>query len=432
MIKTTCFAAITLFFLLTGTFQSSAQDRKYTVSGSVADALTKLPLPNVNISIVGTSGGGTTNENGEFSLILSRTPSILYFSYVGYSLSSFQVDQSIGKSIRILLEPETREIGEVTIRAERISKVIRGDTLNIVEYEVDGNRIILVANPYRNITDQRIYLTDREGGVLDILKVVQGGKMIKIPEIIVPQTLYLFRDFAGQIHFLDKKSAREVLYENDTLSFGFATEYPDFISRLLPMKCQMNSWLIFQIPTLLENYTYFFGPGFPNGQCIKTVRETGGYRYQPPMMNAPNYDASKKVSAPIVRKGKLLYIFDFFANHIECFDDSLNTVKMIPITFQNHTVKTLLGEHQDLDNKNFTQQILFDEKSGKAYAFYRLRSNNRQSLREVNLETGNIDRIIEIPDFPNISKIQVYDNVVYFLYDSKTYPFYRLLYRMTI
>ncbi len=150
------------------------------------------------------------------------------------------------------------------------------------------------------------------------------------------------------------------------------------------------------------------------------------------MMTAPNYDAYKKVSAPIVRKDKQLYIFDFFANHIECFDDSLNTVKMIPITFQNHTVKTLFGEYQDLDNKNFTQQILYDEKSVKAYAFFRLRSNNRHSLREVNLETGNIDRIIEIPDFPNISKIQVYDNVVYFLYDSKTYPFYRLLYRMTI
>ncbi len=431
MFRTTCFAVISLFFLLAGFLQSPAQNQKFTVSGSVSDAVSKQPLPNVNISVVGTSGGGTTNAAGEFSLILTRIPSVLYFSFLGYSISSYQVEKANERNIRILLQPETKEIEEVTIRAERISKVILGDTLNVVDYEIIGNRIIMVANPYRNQKDQRIYLTDLNGDNRDILGVSDGGKEIKIPEIMVPQTLYLFKDFTGQVHFLDKVSAREVLHENDTLSFGYPTQYPDFISRLLPMKCEMSSWLVFQVSTNSENYTYFFGPGHPDGQGIKTVKETGGYRYIT-LPYAPNRDFTKNVSAPLIFKNNQLLIFDFFANHIEYFDSDLKPIKKVPITFQNHTVKTLFGQYEDLDNKNFTQHILFDERTGKAYAFFRLRSTNRQSLREVNLETGKIDRIIEIPDYPNIAKIQVHDNVVYFLYDTKIYPFYRLLYRMTI
>ena len=59
----------TTFILLLLAFNSTlpAQNRKYSVSGSVADAVTMQPLVNVNISIVGTSYGGTTNQAGEFS-----------------------------------------------------------------------------------------------------------------------------------------------------------------------------------------------------------------------------------------------------------------------------------------------------------------------------------------------------------------------------
>ena len=431
MTRTTCFAVISLFFLLTGPLPSTAQDRKFTVTGAVSDAITKQPLPDVNISVVGTSGGGTTNAAGEFSLTLTRIPSVLYFSFMGFSISSYQVEKANEKNIRILLQPETKEIEEVAIRADKISKVIRGDTLNVVDYEIDGNRIIMVANPYRNQKDQRIYLTDDEGNILDFLKVAHGGKEIKIPEIMVPQTLYLFKDFTGQVHFLDKNCAKEILHENDTLSFSYSTNYADFINRILPIKYEVNRWLVFQIPMTLENHTFYFGPGIPDGVCIKTVKESSGYRYVS-LPYAPNRDFTKNVSAPLIFKNHQLLIFDFFANHIEYFDSELKSIKKVPITLQNHTVKRLFRQYQDLDNKNFTQQILFDESTGKAYAFFRLRSTNRQSLREVNLETGQIERIIEIPDYPNISKIQVFDNVVYFLYDTRIYPFYRLLYRMTI
>ena len=57
---------------------------------------------------------------------------------------------------------ETQEIGEVTVSAQKIAKVIRGDTLNILDYEVDGDRLILFASPYKRANDLR---DGREPGI---------------------------------------------------------------------------------------------------------------------------------------------------------------------------------------------------------------------------------------------------------------------------
>jgi len=414
-----------------------AQTRKYLVSGSVADAATGQPLPDVNIAVVGANGGGTTNQTGQFSFSLARIPSILYFSHVGYSVGSYQVEKSGEKDIRILLEPETQEIQQVTITGERISKLIGGDTLNIIDFEIEDGRIVLLASPYRHVNDMRIYLANLSGDTLCHLKVKEAGKQIKFPEIIMPQTEYLIRDFTGQVNFLDKNCAHEVKFNSDKLSFGNDTPYSDFIGRVLPVKCEMQGKLVFQVSTMTKNFTWYFGRGAIEGQRILTVNDPkGNDRYVSKELQAfapRSLDCSRNVSAPVIRKGNELFVFDFFDNHIVVFDSDLYPVKKIPISFQNIPVTAgIFFHYTDVDVMNFTQTIPYDEITGKAYAFFRSRSDNKQYLKEINLETGKIDRVIEIPDFPNISNIRVYDNALYFLHDTRIYPFYRMLYRMIL
>lgn len=66
----------TLFFLSCSLILS-AQNQKSTVNGTVADAATGQLLADVNISIVGTSVGGTTNQSGEFSLARNTSTSVM-------------------------------------------------------------------------------------------------------------------------------------------------------------------------------------------------------------------------------------------------------------------------------------------------------------------------------------------------------------------
>ncbi|MDD4646067.1 MAG: carboxypeptidase-like regulatory domain-containing protein [Bacteroidales bacterium] len=416
---------IAILFLVVVGNTLPAQSQKYSVSGVVIDSVTGQPMANVNISVVGTTGGGITNQAGEFSLRLVRIPSILYFSHVGYSIGSCQIEKAGEKNIRITLIPEIREIEEVTVRAEKkIAKVIRGDTLNILDYELDGDRLILLASPYRNQADLRIYLTNLHGNTLDYIKVKKAGKQIQYPEIMSLQTEFLIRDFTGQVNYLDKECVHEVSHAFDKLSLGYGTPYPDFLGRVLPVKYEMAGKLVFQVSTSSENFTWYFGRGSIKAKLLKKVEDKNGpYRYV----------RSKCVSAPVFRKGDELYVFDFFRGHFEVFDLEMNPIRRIPISFQYTDRNNAIFTHsKDVDVFNFTQNILFDEKSGKAYAFFRKQSSNRQSLREINLDTGKTDRVIEIPEYPNISNIRVYNNTIYFLYDTKIYPYYRLLYRMVI
>lgn len=411
--------------LLTVCSELPAQNRKYQISGVVVDSLSGQPMPGVSIRVVGVPGGGVTNLAGEFTMLLQRLPSNLYFSYVGYSIGSYLATKSGEKGIRIVLLPETRQIGEVTVSGQKITKVMKGDTLNVIEYEIDGDRIIAYASPYKNTGDLRIYLTTLTGENLDDIKVSQGGKAIKHPEKMDPETEFLIRDYTGQVNFLDKNCAHEVRHEFDRLTFGFDTPYADFIGRVMPIKCEMAGQMVFQVSTLLENLTWFFGRGNLWGKPLKIVKDKFGDRRY--------IHGNKCVSAPIFRKGNELYIFDFFSGHIEIFNLGMITANMVPIDFQYKEVtEGLVFHYKDVDTYNFTQTILFDEVRGRAYAFFKMRDSGRQSLREVNLETGKIIRTIDIPDFSNISNIRVYDNAVYFLYDTRVYPYYRLLYRMVI
>jgi hypothetical protein len=398
-----------------------AQNRKYPVLGVVVDSLTGRPMANVNISIAGAGRGGITNEAGEFHLDLPRIPAVLYFSHVGYAIGSWQVEKSGEKDIRIVLMPETQEIGEVTISAQKIAKVIRGDTLNILDYEIAGDRLILFASPYKHANDLRIYLTTFSGEPLDYIQVTRAGKWFYDPETRTPYVEYLRRDFTGQVNYLDRISVREVRHAFDKLFFGYETQYPDFLGSVMSVTCEMEGKLVFQGGAPSANITWYYGRGSRSNKIVKVIKDN----------NAGTY--SKAMVAPLFRKGNQLYIFDFYSGHIEVFDSDLNPVRKIPIDFQYRTVNDVLGiQYQDVDSRDFTRNILFDEKAGKAYALYRMRSTGRQSLLEIDLESGKPGKRSEIPDFPNISNIRVDGNVVYFLYDTKVFPFYRLLYRMII
>ena len=428
---------LTTLFLLTFSLVLSAQNQKITVSGTVADSVTGLTLPNVNISIVGTPAGGTTNQSGEFSLVLNRIPAVLYFSHVGYAIGSHQVEKTREKNIRILLQPENKEIDEVIIPAARVSKVLRGDTMNLIDFEIADDRIFLLASTHKQTHNTWLYLTTLSGDTLDCLPVRGAGKVIKIPEGLMPQTDYLIRDFTAQILYLDKQCAHELMASQNKITWGFDVSYQDFTNTVLPMQCEMMGRLVFQISGQQINHTMVWGRDFPEAKLLKRVVDPkGNDRYvgsDPGSLESRTVDMTKRVAAPMFRKGNELYIFDFFGGNFEVFDADLNSIRTVPINFQNTTITDwLVLESQGLNTLDFTQQVFFDEKAGKAYAYFKLFGKTRQQLKEVNLETGSISRVIEFPDFTNISHIRVYDNVVYFLYDAKTYPYYRFLYRMPI
>lgn len=87
-----------------------AQDR--TVSGTVTDSETGEGLPGVNVLVVGTSNGATTDFDGNFKLSISGDVS-LKISYIGYKTQRINVGNK--SVINIELEEDVEQLSEVVV-----------------------------------------------------------------------------------------------------------------------------------------------------------------------------------------------------------------------------------------------------------------------------------------------------------------------------
>lgn len=98
--------------LLSGVTFVHAQDGNLEVSGTVTE-VNGEPLIGVNVSILGTTTGTSTNVDGEYTLTVSNPDDILVFSYTGYQQQEIAVD---GRStINVELSLDTALLDDLVV-----------------------------------------------------------------------------------------------------------------------------------------------------------------------------------------------------------------------------------------------------------------------------------------------------------------------------
>lgn len=83
-----------------------------TISGTVTEATTSLPIPGVNVIIRGTSTGTTTDFDGKYSLNVN-SGDVIVFSYLGYSTQ--EITYNGQSTLDIPLAEDTAKLDEVVI-----------------------------------------------------------------------------------------------------------------------------------------------------------------------------------------------------------------------------------------------------------------------------------------------------------------------------
>lgn len=96
----------------------SAQERKFTISGTVRDNDNGEDLIGVSVGVVNTGVGTATNNYGFYSISLSAGEQILRFSYIGYASKEVKVDLSEDWKLNISLESDAKQLEEVVISAQ--------------------------------------------------------------------------------------------------------------------------------------------------------------------------------------------------------------------------------------------------------------------------------------------------------------------------
>ncbi len=91
------------------------------VGGRVYDNLNQ-PVPFANVIFKNSNEGTITDENGRFYLESNATYTTVVFSFVGYQTKEVELDKRTTYEMRIVLEEESSELGEIVLFGGKLSK----------------------------------------------------------------------------------------------------------------------------------------------------------------------------------------------------------------------------------------------------------------------------------------------------------------------
>lgn len=90
-----------------------SENANIIVKGTVVDAESRLPIRGVNIIVKGTTQGTKTDDDGNFSVSVAGSSSVLIFSYVGYESQEVRVGEN--STLNILLKVEVKSLSDVLV-----------------------------------------------------------------------------------------------------------------------------------------------------------------------------------------------------------------------------------------------------------------------------------------------------------------------------
>lgn len=133
-----------LFFLVFLSASLTAQNIDLRIT--TTDAVTKAPLPFVNLQVEGTTVAGTTDENGEITLSVPTGQIALLASFLGYESARRELTVSNTQSKIILaLEPTAARLETVTVSSSDAGDRLERPVMGVERLTIDEIKILPVA-----------------------------------------------------------------------------------------------------------------------------------------------------------------------------------------------------------------------------------------------------------------------------------------------
>ena len=180
--------------LLSGGTYISAQENAddfYTFSGIVKDMRTKKAVEYVNVSAVGTNIGTITNEDGEFTLKLSKSSNVkeIQLSCIGFYNARVSISKN-DKNETYFITPESFQLSEVQVFSWKNPRDLVKAALDKVENNYVMNPNMLTGFYRETIQKRRRYINISEAVIevykspynqsadQDRVKVLKGRKLV--------------------------------------------------------------------------------------------------------------------------------------------------------------------------------------------------------------------------------------------------------------
>ena len=386
-----------------------------------------LGLSNVNISIINSPIGTSTDAKGQYALTFRDNHKAvavnLYYSCIGYqdTIVSLTPKQLQHDSINISFKmcPKNYALSEVTV-SENVPKIAYHEKMiSLVTYEINEMGIYLIA--YRQSGNALLHLSFD----LDTLSVLPIAKKYD----------RLYKDVFGQIHLISNDSTYQIGHRQfgDTfmdVELFYGMTLRDFYRIMGNNAAATDS--IFVTATYdgrfaQELYYHYFKKGEPKAHLLEytynqegvdlteNIRKFGGNGIIPP---PPIYD-------PIFVLGDSLVLFNFEADKIEFFDIKAQMIGESPMKFHRYVKWNKESSMKD----SWKKQVLVDLVKKECYAVFE--DESVMTIKKIDLKTGNAKDMAVLSDFHFVQLPMVNDGTLYFLYHTgPTHS--KALYRMKI
>jgi len=123
--------------LLLAASQLPAQNR-FTLSGEITDAETGEDLVAATVYIAGSSLGSVSNSYGFFSLSVSGGKQEFVCRYIGYEEFREEIDLTEDKYVNIKLQPQSTQLEEVVVRAERADRNLSSVEIGVEKLDISS------------------------------------------------------------------------------------------------------------------------------------------------------------------------------------------------------------------------------------------------------------------------------------------------------
>jgi hypothetical protein len=383
------------------------------LSGRVIDAVTGEPLSGAALMIDETTIGTATASNGTFSIPLSDVPAVLVVSHLSYQTTRITLTSNSPNTLEIFMAPESHDLGTVNIQANSIVEILKGTSWEVLDFEFLEDDLLLMANENGNMYKPSLLLVSLNGDTLSSLRVDRPGEF--------------YRDFEGNIYYLNSRSAWKVSTASHNLHIDYVMGVEEFLNTYPAVVDLQQPWWILKQYTynklVLSYYRYnerdssvnlFCSvsnqPGIARSQRGPYFDDTPADRYFASMiMNRP-------VQAPLYRWGEAFLMFNFTDKYIENFDPEGNSLFRIHAEF--------------MKDKNTDGLIYKDDVTGKFYTS--TAKNGITSILSIDPKSGTAAIVAQIPKFVYVENIVIRDGEAFFLYKDKFREEQKKIYRMKV
>lgn len=414
-------------FLVALAFRTLA-GQETIVKGRVIDKNTRQPVIAANLVLPDGTGTYSIDE-GRFTLKIAAFPIVLKISHISYVTQVISLDYAPGTDLLIEMTELVSEIGEVEISTRRLRILTKNDDFSLQDFVFDNENLWLLGYTNNQGSKGKLFLASWYGDT--------------ISSISVPQSESLYRDVFGTAYLVLKDSAYQLFGKNGRIALPYAMERNEFSAMMDPILAGFTGKLVYSDihPWEQRAEIYYRDAYLPGRQLLAIVEDQIGrlnnlltWRvgsiWTDLAVNYPVKNGTKvsdmienPVRVPVFSWKDTLFIVNMYKDSLLSYTPFGRFKRSVPFSYCKDVAPGVISGAVRY------RKITFLADPVGSGLFLLEHRGSHWTLLPVNTGTGVIGQPVMLPEYPDMYRITVYGNAVYFLYPEKTYPYYVRLFR---